>query len=177
LELAEQFDLGMRRSWALQAHAAVQLARGRAASAARIAREAAEAAASATAAIDEGRSGILLGRALAADGNAESAIGELRRAYDLLDACGAAHYRDAAARELRALGQRVARQGRRPAAPAALSDRERDVAELVAEGLTNREIAATLHLSEKTVEKHLARVFRKFGVSRRGAVGPRLPAK
>ena len=177
LDLAERFGLGMRSSWAYQAHAAVQLARGRAASAARTAREAAEAAASATAAIDEGRSRILLGRSLAADGNTESAVAELRRAHDLLDACSAAHYRDAAARELRALGQRVARQGRRPAAPAALSDRERDVAELVAEGLTNREIAATLHLSEKTVEKHLARVFRKFGISRRGAVGPRLAPK
>jgi DNA-binding NarL/FixJ family response regulator len=48
-----------------------------------------------------------------------------------------------------------------------LSAREREVAALVAEGRTNREVAAALFLSEKTVENHMARIFGKLGVSSR----------
>jgi DNA-binding NarL/FixJ family response regulator len=51
-----------------------------------------------------------------------------------------------------------------------LSGREREVAELVALGRTNREIAAELFLSEKTVEGHLTNVFAKLGVTSRAAV-------
>lgn len=49
-----------------------------------------------------------------------------------------------------------------PAEP--LSPREREVLKLVAEAHTNREIAATLHLSEKTVESHRASILRKLGM-------------
>ena len=48
---------------------------------------------------------------------------------------------------------------------AALSGREREIAELVAQGRTNKEIAGTLFLAEKTVEGHLTNVFAKLGVS------------
>ncbi|MET9030791.1 helix-turn-helix transcriptional regulator [Nocardia sp. NPDC004168] len=48
--------------------------------------------------------------------------------------------------------------------------RERGVAVRVAQGFTNREIAADLFISPKTVEKHLARVFAKLGVSSRAGV-------
>jgi DNA-binding NarL/FixJ family response regulator len=44
------------------------------------------------------------------------------------------------------------------------------VAELVAGGRTNKEIAGELFLSEKTVESHMTRVFAKLGVSSRSAV-------
>ena len=53
---------------------------------------------------------------------------------------------------------------------AALSGREREIAELVAEGRTNREIAAELFVSEKTVEGHLRNVFIKLEVTARAAV-------
>ena len=50
-----------------------------------------------------------------------------------------------------------------------LSDRERVVLELVAEGLSNRGIGAKLHLSHKTVEQHLYNAFAKLGVRSRVA--------
>jgi DNA-binding CsgD family transcriptional regulator len=58
----------------------------------------------------------------------------------------------------------------------ALSGREREIAELAAQAKTNREIAATLFISEKTVEKHLSKVFAKLGVRGRAAVGAKLAA-
>lgn len=48
-----------------------------------------------------------------------------------------------------------------------LTAREREIAELVAEGLTNRAIATRLYLSPRTVETHLSRVFRKTDVDTR----------
>ncbi|MFE5080937.1 helix-turn-helix transcriptional regulator [Streptomyces mirabilis] len=48
-----------------------------------------------------------------------------------------------------------------------LSPREQEVAELAGAGLSNREIAATLHLSPRTVEQHVARALRKLGVASR----------
>ena len=47
---------------------------------------------------------------------------------------------------------------------------ERRVAELAAAGKTNREIAAELFVTPKTVENHLTRVYAKLGVSSRGAL-------
>ncbi|MFJ5678060.1 response regulator [Streptomyces sp. NPDC093097] len=49
----------------------------------------------------------------------------------------------------------------------ALSAREREVLDLVGEGLTNRQIGARLYLSEKTVKNHISRLLAKLGVERR----------
>lgn len=56
----------------------------------------------------------------------------------------------------------------------ALSGRESEVALLAAAGRTNREIAASMFISEKTVEKHMARVFEKLAVGSRAEVAHRL---
>jgi DNA-binding NarL/FixJ family response regulator len=48
-----------------------------------------------------------------------------------------------------------------------LTSRERDILGLLSEGRSNRDIAQTLYLSEKTVKAHLAAVFRKLGVTNR----------
>ncbi|MET7859319.1 response regulator transcription factor [Streptomyces sp. NPDC005318] len=50
---------------------------------------------------------------------------------------------------------------------AVLSERERSVLELIGEGLTNRQIAEELYLSEKTVKNHISRLLGKLGVERR----------
>ena len=56
---------------------------------------------------------------------------------------------------------------RRHASWASFSTRERQVLQLVADGLTNNEIARNLYLSESTVKTHLSSSFRKLGVSSR----------
>ncbi|WP_040722753.1 helix-turn-helix domain-containing protein, partial [Nocardia veterana] len=54
-----------------------------------------------------------------------------------------------------------------PAAASVLSEREREVAELVLLGLTYREIGARLYISAKTVEHHVARIRRRIGAGSR----------
>jgi DNA-binding NarL/FixJ family response regulator len=115
--------------------------------------------------IEAARARVLAGRHLAAAGHRDEALTELRRATTELTALGAAHYAAQAVRERRRLGERLARGGRRRSAVtgvASLSDREREVAGLVQNRLTNREIAERLVLSEKTVERHLSRIFAKL---------------
>jgi DNA-binding NarL/FixJ family response regulator len=53
------------------------------------------------------------------------------------------------------------------ARPESLTQRETDILALLAEGRSNREIARSLYLSEKTVKAHLAAIFRKLGVTNR----------
>ena len=49
-----------------------------------------------------------------------------------------------------------------------LSARELEVLLMVARGMSNNQVAASLHLSEATVKRHLANVHPKMGVSSRG---------
>jgi len=48
-----------------------------------------------------------------------------------------------------------------------LTQREKEILELLLNGMCNKEIASALHISEKTVETHLVHIYRKCGVSRR----------
>jgi DNA-binding CsgD family transcriptional regulator len=63
--------------------------------------------------------------------------------------------------------------GRRVGDADALTEGERRIAELVAQGRPNKEVAAALHLSVKTVEVTLTRVYRKLGVRSRGELAAR----
>ena len=56
----------------------------------------------------------------------------------------------------------------RSQSPNALSDREKQILALVAEGMTNREIAAALVISPNTVRNHVSRILFKLGLTRRG---------
>jgi DNA-binding CsgD family transcriptional regulator len=112
------------------------------------------------------RAQLLHGRALAAAGRRPEAIEMLIAAEAELDRFGAARLRGEAARELRQLGHRVVRPAR-DAEAGPLTAREREIAELVAAGRTNREIAAQLVLSTRTIEAHLRNIFAKLGVRSR----------
>ena len=57
------------------------------------------------------------------------------------------------------------------AAPVALTVSEQRVAELAASGMTNRDVAAALFISPKTVEANLARIYRKLGIHSRAELG------
>jgi DNA-binding NarL/FixJ family response regulator len=52
-------------------------------------------------------------------------------------------------------------------APVALTRREQEVATLVAQGMTNHQMAAKLFLSERTIEKHVSKILRKLDLASR----------
>ena len=109
-----------------------------------------------------------LGRAQADIGQAK-AVETWSEAMRLADSIGAATEGEVLRRELRGVGART--QARRPKPSSrpipALSDRELEVARLVASGRRNGEIAEALFLSPKTVEHHLSSIFTKLGVRSR----------
>ena len=170
---AEDLGLDGRSAEAKRAEAQVDLARSNQDSAADAALQAAELAARAGLPIDEARARILAGRALAA-ADRSRAVEELESARAALEAVGATRYLAEAERELRALGRRTTRpkRGRQAIGEgvASLSRRELEIAGLVSQGQTNKQIAAELYLSEKTVESHLSRIFAKLGASKRAQV-------
>ena len=96
------------------------------------------------------------------------AANEARLAFTAFEDLGAAHDADEAAALLRGLGVRTARTG--PRNLGRLTKREQEVVELLAEGLSNPEIAERLFLSRKTVEHHVARILSKLGLQRRAEV-------
>jgi DNA-binding CsgD family transcriptional regulator len=102
----------------------------------------------------------------------KSAITAARAADQVFTALGARPFALAASSELTALGVRP-RGGGDPELPG-LTGQELRVARLVASGLSNREAAARLYLSPKTVEYHLASVFTKLGVASRHQLAARM---
>ena len=162
--------LDLRRSELMMARAEILLAESNAEGALEAASSSVDAADAARIPIAAARARIVYGRALAASGARDEAVSELESAAGALAACGAGRYEVEAIRELRRLGRRVTRAVVPSSGSLPLSRRELEVAELVAAGKTNREIAAELFLSENTIETHLRRIFIKLGVSSRAAV-------
>ena len=93
----------------------------------------------------------------------------LERALAIFERLGAAVYAERARSELARIG------GRAVAAGDGLSETERRIADLVAEGRSNKEVAAALSLSPKTVEWNLSKVYAKLGVRSRTELARRLP--
>ncbi|HEX4720295.1 MAG TPA: AAA family ATPase [Thermoleophilaceae bacterium] len=96
----------------------------------------------------------------------------LREARDIFDAIGASNWGDQARSELRASGERSRR--RVPEARDQLTAQELQIAQLAADGLSNREIGQRLYLSHRTVSTHLYRVFPKLGITARGELSAAL---
>ena len=137
---------------------------GEAVAACEVAREAA-----AGAPLLSARARLAHGQALAAAGERRAAVQALVDAEAEFDAFGARRRRDEAVRELRRLGHRVLRPAREGTAGAfaPLTAREREIADLVAAGRTNREVAEQLVLSTRTIEAHLRNIYGKLGVRSR----------
>jgi DNA-binding CsgD family transcriptional regulator len=169
-EHAAALGLQLPRALARRGRAALLLADGAAGEAAAAAGEAVELARGIGARLPAAFSLALRGQALAAGEDRAAAIAVLREAERELDACGSVRVRDQMRRELRRFGARAEPRGPGAAGDsgvASLSRREREIADLVCDRKTNREIAAELFLSEKTVESHLRSVFVKLGASSR----------
>ena len=90
---------------------------------------------------------------------------QLRAAVDAFDRLRAEPWAERARGELRATGE-TARK-RDPSTLSELTPQELQIANLVGEGGSNKEIAAQLFLSPRTVEYHLRKVFQKLGISSR----------
>jgi ATP/maltotriose-dependent transcriptional regulator MalT len=169
--LAEELTLRVARAMAERALAAVALSAGSAESAAQHALASAAAADEVGMPVEAALSRTLAGRAYAQAGQRERAVAELRHAAEALHACGALRYRAAAESELRKLGQHISRRTKpgnlHGTGVETLTARERQIAQLVVDRKTNRQIAETLFLSPKTVETHLRTLFSKLDVSSR----------
>jgi DNA-binding CsgD family transcriptional regulator len=110
--------------------------------------------------LDHGRTLLALGVAQRRRKRRREARGTLEHALALFGRLGAALWAGRARAELGRIS------GRAPAT-GALTPAEERVAALAADGRTNRQVAAALFLSERTVEGHLSRIFRKLGVRHR----------
>jgi DNA-binding NarL/FixJ family response regulator len=92
----------------------------------------------------------------------------LERAAAAFDVQGAPGWAERTRAELARVG------ARRPRASGELTPTQRRVAELVAEGRSNKEIAQTLFVTVNTVEAHLSQVYSKLGVRSRTQLAGRL---
>jgi DNA-binding NarL/FixJ family response regulator len=113
---------------------------------------------------DRARAHFAYGQTLRRAAKRRDADTVLSVARDEFLALGATSYVERCDRELRAGGVHTARSER---ALHELTAQETTVADLVARGLPNKEIAAELYISPKTVQYHLTRIFTKLGVRSR----------
>ena len=113
-----------------------------------------------------------LGAALRRANRRSQAREQLRHAVELATICGATALAARAERELLATGarpRRVALSGVESLTPS-----ERRVAEMAADGPTNREIAQALFVTQRTVEVHLTSIYRKLAISSRSQLAAAL---
>jgi DNA-binding CsgD family transcriptional regulator len=159
-------DAGAAGQAATSASAAGGLGAGAAAAAA-IAEEIAAEAGVAGIRQEELEANFLRARALLADDRRDEALATLQGLATAAADAGALALRDAAARELRRAGARVSGRARRGGGGGALTAREREIAELVAGGRSNKQVAAALFVSEKTVERNLSAIYARLGIRSR----------
>ncbi len=113
--------------------------------------------------VEMGRTLLDYGILLRQTGRLPQARQVLGEAVDILQCCGAERWRRIAEVERRGAGGR----SRRAPDPGLLTPQEDRIAQLVAEGSTNRQIAAHLWISPKTLETHLSHIYAKLGLRTR----------
>ena len=118
----------------------------------------------------EGRARLVFGEWLRRSRRRGEARRQLEQAVDLLRSIGATAFAERAVTELRAAGGVV---GDDVASHQLLTPHELQVARLVVGGASNRDLAATLFISPRTVEAHLTAIFRKLGVRNRRELAAR----
>jgi DNA-binding CsgD family transcriptional regulator len=123
---------------------------------------------------DHARTSLLFGEWLRRRRRRAEARQHLHTAATAFADLGAAAWAARAHAELRALGDRPVAQPHDRDPLARLSPQERQVIRLAAAGLSNREIAAQLFLSHRTVEHHLYRSYPKLGVAGRRELADRV---
>jgi len=114
---------------------------------------------------DRARTELLYGEWLRRQRRRADARVHLRAALEAFRQLGALPWEQRAEAELRATGETVRKRDVSTAEQ--LTPQERQIAGLVTEGLTNKEIAAQLFLSPRTVDYHLRKVFTKLGIGSR----------
>jgi len=124
---------------------------------------------------DRARTELLYGEALRRARRRSEARGHLRAALDGFEQLGAEPWTERARTELRASGETARR--RDPSTLTQLTPQELQIARLAADGATNREIAAQLFLSPRTVEYHLYKVFPKLGIASRAELARLAPLR
>ncbi|MGB0092043.1 MAG: helix-turn-helix transcriptional regulator, partial [Solirubrobacteraceae bacterium] len=115
---------------------------------------------------ERARTLLVLGRIRRRRGERRAARESLALAIEIFDELGTRPWAERARTELARIGVRHA--------PAELTVNEELVARLAAEGLTNRDIAAQLFMSRRTVEANLARAYRKLGIRTRAQLGAKM---
>jgi DNA-binding CsgD family transcriptional regulator len=116
-------------------------------------------------AFERARTELCYGERLRRAGERRAAREQLRAALETFERLGALPWAGRARTELRASGEHL--RPRDPTAAEQLTPQELQIALLVSEGLTNRDVGARLFLSPKTVEFHLTRIFRKLQIHSR----------
>ena len=114
---------------------------------------------------DSARTGLLFGEHLRRRRRRVEARTHLRAALATFERLSAARWAERARSELRASGESARK--RDPSARAELTPQELQIASFVAEGLSNKEVAAQLFLSPRTIDAHLRNVFAKLGLTSR----------
>lgn len=114
---------------------------------------------------ERARTELLYGEWLRRDRKRTQARTHLRTAAELFHTLGTGSWAERADAELRACGETSRKYTPPPLDQ--LTPQEHKIAELVAQGLTNRDIAAEMFLSPRTIDYHLRKVFSKLGIASR----------
>ncbi len=118
---------------------------------------------------DRARTQLLYGEHLRRERRRSDARDQLRAAVETFAQLGARPWEERARAELRATGESARK--RDPSTRDLLTPQELQIARLVSDGQTNKEVAAQLFLSPRTIDYHLRKVFQKLGISSRAQLG------